>query len=146
MERTIRSRRALVVPALILSAILTLTPVAGANAATRAEFYSPTPERICDIPWRDGVKQVKRLIRCAANRWGVSVTRALYVADRESHFRPQAYNEWSCAKGIYQHICQYWPDRAYKFGFKGKSAFNGRANIIVSMKMVARVGWGPWGY
>ena len=148
MSRSIRLRRALA-PALILTAILTLSlasPTASVRAAERVQArYSYTPDRICDIDWRDGVRKVKRLIRCAAHHWNVDVSKALYVADRESNFRHRAYNASSCAKGIYQHICVYWPDRAYKFGFKGRSAFNGRANIIVSMRMVSRVGWGPWG-
>jgi soluble lytic murein transglycosylase-like protein len=145
MIRSIRLRRALA-PALILTAILTLSPTASVHAAERvAARYAYTPDRICDIPWREGVTQVKRLIRCAANHWGVSVAKALDIAERESHFHPKAYNHYSCAKGIYQHICTYWPGRAFKFGFKGRSAFNGRANIIVSMKMASRAGWGPWG-
>jgi hypothetical protein len=47
--------------------------------------------------------------------------------------------------GIYQHMKRYWPNRAYAYGFKGWSAFNARANIIVTMRMVHRDGWGPWG-
>lgn len=144
MTRSIRLRHA-VASALIFTAIFTLSPTGAAQASIREERYTYTPDRICDIDWRDGVLHVKRLIRCAANHWGVDVSKALYIADRESNFRPEAYNSWSCAKGIYQHICTYWPDRAFKFGFKGRSAFNARANIIVSMKMVSRVGWGPWG-
>jgi hypothetical protein len=69
----------------------------------------------------------------------------LYVADRESRFQPRAFNAGSCAKGIYQHLCHYWPERAQDFGFRGRSAFNGRANIMVTMKMVRRYGWEPWG-
>jgi hypothetical protein len=59
-------------------------------------------------------------------------------------FHPDAYNAGSCAKGIYQHLCAYWPGRASDYGFKGWSAFNARANIIVTMKMVRRYGWAPW--
>jgi soluble lytic murein transglycosylase-like protein len=146
MTRSIRLRRALA-SALILTAILTLSPVSAANASTTREEarYVYTSDRICDIPWKDGAKQVKRLIRCSAHHWHVNVDKALAVANRESNFRPRAYNSWSCASGIYQHLCHYWPDRAYRFGFKGRSAFNGRANIIVTMKMVSRHGWSPWG-
>ena len=145
MTSSIRLRRALA-SALILTAILTLSPASTAQAASRVESrYVYTSDKICDIPWRDGVTQVKRLIRCSAHHWHVNVDKALAIANRESHFRPRAYNSYSCASGLYQHICGYWPDRAFKFGFKGRSAFNGRANIIVTMKMVSRVGWGPWG-
>ena len=70
--------------------------------------------------------------------------RGALLRGRESMFDPDAYNAWSCAKGIYQHLCRYWPGRAYDYGFKGWSAFNARANIIVTMKMVRRYGWAPW--
>jgi hypothetical protein len=69
---------------------------------------------------------------------------ALYVANRESKFHPNAYNPSGCA-GIYQHMLRYWPGRAAAYGFRGWSAFNARANIIVTMRMVNRSGWGPWG-
>ena len=68
---------------------------------------------------------------------------ALAVADRESQFRPNAYNPSGCA-GIYQHMLKYWPGRAAAYGFPGWSAFNARANIIVTMRMVVQDGWGPW--
>jgi hypothetical protein len=42
-------------------------------------------------------------------------------------------------------LCRYWPDRAYSYGFRGRRAYNARANIIVTMKMVRRYGWTPWG-
>jgi soluble lytic murein transglycosylase-like protein len=140
MTNAIRSRRATVVT-LILTALIIASPV----APTTGEAYSYTPRKICAIPWRDGRRQVKHLIRCAAKRWDVNADKALRIAHRESLFHPHAYNSSSCAKGIYQHLCRYWPDRAYDFGFRGKSAFNARANIIVTMKMVRRYGWAPWG-
>ena len=71
---------------------------------------------------------------------------ALYIADRESHFHPRAYNAWSGAMGVYQHLRRYWPGRAFAYGFRGWSGFNARANIIVTMRLVRRLGnWSPWG-
>lgn len=146
MNRAIWPRRA-IVATLILTAILTAFPIAQASAITTAEGrYTYTSRKICAIDWRESTWHVKKLVRCAARHYGVSVTTAMAVADRESHFHPRAYNASSCAKGVYQHLCRYWPDRAYQYGFRDKSAFNARANIIVSMKMVKRYGWGPWGY
>jgi hypothetical protein len=143
MIQSIRNMRRAIGATLILTAALTILPASA--APHRAEAYTYTPKRICDADWREGRWHVKKLIRCAANHWGVGVRKALYVADRESDFRPKAFNRSSCAKGIYQHLCRYWDQRAYAYGFKGKSAFNGRANIIVTMKMVRRYGWSPWG-
>jgi soluble lytic murein transglycosylase-like protein len=143
MTNAIRPRRA-TVATLILTALIVAFPV-HASAATGEATYSFTPKRICAIDWRAGRREVKHLIRCAANHWGVNPDKALTIAHRESLFDPDAYNSWSCAKGIYQHLCRYWPDRAYDYGFKGRSAYNARANIIVTMKMVRHLGWAPWG-
>jgi hypothetical protein len=143
MTMTSRARRAfaaaLIAPIVLAIAVWMPRPMAGA--------YTYTPKRICgDIPWREGPRQVRRLIRCAARHYGVNVERALDVARRESNFRPRAYNPSSCAKGVFQHLCRYWPGRAYEYGFWKVGAFNARANIIVTMKMVRRGGWGPWGF
>jgi hypothetical protein len=115
------------------------------HAASERGSRDERPRKVCQVDWRDGRKHVKALIRCAARHFHVSVRTALYVADRESRFQPRAFNAGSCAKGIYQHLCHYWPERAHDFGFRGWSAFNGRANIMVTMKMVRRYGWEPWG-
>jgi soluble lytic murein transglycosylase-like protein len=144
---TTRRLRRMILATLILTAILTTVPAAQASAATatRETRYTYYPSKVCPIDWRRGTYYVKQLIRCSAKHYGVSVSKALAIANRESNFRPRAYNGSSCAKGIYQHLCRYWPGRAYTYGFKNWSAYNARANIIVSMRMVKRFGWAPWG-
>ena len=144
MIDAIRLRRASVA-ALILTPLIVTSTGAMASARTGEVAYSYTPRKICAIDWRAGRTEMKHLIRCAARHWDVNADKALSIAHRESLYDPDAHNSWSCAKGIYQHLCRYWPDRAYDYGFKGRSAFNARANIIVTMKMVRRHGWGPWG-
>jgi soluble lytic murein transglycosylase-like protein len=123
------------------------------NASTRSDdpparrveaVAASTASRPCPIDWRQSTWHVKKLIRCAAERYEVSPSTALYIAWRESRYRPSAYNEGGGAAGIYQHLLKYWPDRAETYGFPNRSAFNGRANIMVTMRMVRRVGWGPW--
>jgi hypothetical protein len=134
--------------ALLLTAVLLTVPVATSVAADRGTSYSGVPRKICPIDWQKGTWHVKKLIRCAAHRWHVpgGAEKALSIANRESHFRPRAYNSYSGASGIYQHLRTYWPGRAFTYGFKGWSPFNARANIIVSMRMVHRLGsWRPWG-
>ncbi len=91
---------------------------------------------------------MRRLVACTATYYHVpgGAREALYIANRESHFYPRAYNAWSGALGIYQHLRRYWPGRAAVYGFKGWSGFNARANIIVTMRMVRHLGnWSPWG-
>lgn len=134
--------------ALFLTAILLLAPaLASAKASAMEARYSRVPAKVCPIDWRRGTWFVKKLIRCAAARYAVpgGAPKALAIASRESHFDPRAYNAYSGALGIYQHLRRYWPGRAYAYGFKGWSGFNARANIIVTMRMVDRVGWSPWG-
>ena len=146
MTRSSRSHRPFLAT-LILALLIAAFPVSPASAVTRTDTrYTYTSKKICPIDWKQSTRMVKKLIRCAADYYGVNVDMALYVAKRESTFDPRAYNEATCAKGIYQHLCKYWPDRAYKYGFKGRSAYNGRANIIVTMKMVRKYGWGAWGF
>jgi soluble lytic murein transglycosylase-like protein len=142
MREAIRLRRALGVT-LILTAMLTVLPMSQAPAARGAILKEV--HKVCRIDWRDGRPEVKHLIRCAARHVGVNVDRAISIARRESRFHPKAYNSWSCAKGIYQHLCRYWPKRAKAYGYRDWSAFNARANIFVTMRMVRRYGWGPWG-
>lgn len=134
--------------ALTLALALALVPVLSlANPAGARE--TKVAEHVCQIDWRDGEWQVRQLIRCAADRWRVpgGASMALYVADRESEFLPKAYNGYSGARGIFQHLSRYWPGRADTFGFGGWSAFNARANIMVTMRMVHRQGdWNDWGF
>ena len=127
--------------ALVLAAALTLFPMAAAPAES-TENSGPS---VCRIDWRRGTWHVRKLIRCAANHYDIGVRTSLDIAFRESRYRPRAFNASTCAKGIYQHLCRYWPDRADAFGFDDRSAFNARANIMVTMRMVRRYGWAPWG-
>jgi hypothetical protein len=147
MTQAIWLRRA--IATLALTAIFTagaMAPQAGASPMLRPHStHPPRSKLVCPVDWWKGPFFVRQLIRCAASHYGVSVDKALDVADRESHFFPRAYNSWSCAKGIYQHLCTYWPSRANTYGFHDWPAFNARANILVTMRMVRRGGWGPWG-
>jgi hypothetical protein len=147
MTRTIPTRRRFPA-ALLLASLLVLVPAASlVNTANARE--ADVSRRLCQIDWRKGRWHVKQLIRCAEDRWSVpgGPSRALYVANRESNYRPKAYNSYSGASGIFQHLRRYWPGRADVFGFDGWSAFNARANIMVTMRMVHRLGsWSHWGY
>jgi hypothetical protein len=134
--------------ALFLASLLTLVLATGPMTAAHAR-EAGAPPHVCRIDWRKGPWHVRQLIRCAEDRWSVpgGASMALHVADRESNFRPTAYNSYSGASGIFQHLRRYWPGRADSFGFGGWSAFNARANIMVTMRMVHRMGsWSHWGY
>jgi hypothetical protein len=142
MTTAIRLRRVLIAT-LIVTAIMTVFPASQSMAASGS--LTKVPAKVCAINWRKDTRHVKGLIRCAAHHFGVNVDKAVSIAFRESRFHPRAYNNWSCAKGIYQHLCRYWPTRAREYGFRRWSAYNARANIFVTMRMVKRYGWQPWG-
>jgi len=143
MTTMIRKGRA-IVAASILTAVIMSFPVATSQAYLPRELRAVSP-RVCPIDWRQSTLHVKRLIRCAASHFGIRREKALYIAWRESRYRPSAYNPGGGAAGIYQHLLKYWPGRAETFGFEDRSAFNARANIFVTMRMVRRYGWDPWG-
>lgn len=138
----IRRSRA-VIAASILTAVIMSFPTA-TNAGVQRDVARPTTTRLCPIDWRQSTWHVKKLIRCAAEHYNISQRRALYIAWRESRYQPDAYNRVGRAAGIYQHLLKYWPDRADSYGFPDWSAFNARANILVTMRMVRDYGWSPW--
>lgn len=97
--------------------------------------------------------RMERLIACAVRLWPVAggYFEALRIAHRESGYPwiwPWAYNPSGCA-GTYQHMLRYWPGRVARWWnnswlWKTPTAFNPRANVVVTMRMVNAEGWGPW--
>lgn len=130
-------RRRLIVAALATSTLLAL-PAGPALAGDRVKDW------VCDYRWRESTYQVKQLIRCAARRWTVpgGPDKAVQVARCESHLDPDAYGSGNA--GVFQQRLVYWPARARAYGFPGASAYNGRANVIVSVRMAHAAGWDAW--
>jgi hypothetical protein len=158
MMTTLTRYRRSFAAALMLTLLLTAAPLisaAGASTSSTGNVSTGTTTeattsrmlsgRICDIDWRRSPFQLKRLIRCAARRWNVAggPDKAVRVARCESRLDPKAYNPRGYA-GVYQQATRYWPSRATDYGFRDYSVYNGRANIMVSVRMAHRGGWGPW--
>jgi len=149
MMTTLTHIRRAIAAALMLTLILTATPLltpAGASLSTTgAEPTHRVSRRICDYDWQRSSYQLRRLIRCAARRWNVhgGPDKAVSVARCESRFNPDAYNGGGYA-GVFQQATRYWPSRATTYGFRDYSVYNGRANVMVSIRMAHRGGWGPW--
>lgn len=140
MVRQSPIRRALL--AAFMTAAMLVTGLSGTATARRAEV----PLRVCDFDWREGTWHIKQLIKCAARRWDSpgGPLKAIAVAECESHLRPTAYNPNGYA-GLYQQATHYWPSRAAYWGQPDRSAFNARANAIVSIRMAAASGsWIAW--
>lgn len=132
-------RRALVA-ALASASLVALASTAAAHEA------KTVPVRLCNYDWRAGTWQIKQLIRCAAHRWDSPGTprQAISVARCESNLNPRAYNSSGYA-GLFQQSTWHWPGRADRWGQDDRSVFNGRANIIVSIRMAHALGsWSPW--
>lgn len=94
-------------------------------------------------------REIRLTIVCAAERWGVDVTKAVAVASCESGLNEYARNPYSSASGVWQFISSTWSsvkDRFAEFRRRWElraSVFNGRANAILGVR-VAVGGWGPW--
>ena len=142
----IRKSRGLVAASILTAVIMSVPTATMSQAMVQRDAHRTTGATpICPIDWRQSTWHVKQLIRCVAAYHGVNQEKALYIAWRESRYRPSAYNEAGRAGGIYQHLLRYWPERAADYGFDNSSVFNARANIFVTMRMVRRYGWTPWG-
>lgn len=99
----------------------------------------------------------RHLIRCVFERFAPGqVSTALAIADRESNFDPwathHAYYRIHDCLGSFQHMRAYWGDRERRLlkrwwfprSYPSVSAYDLRANAIVTAKMVRAGGWGPW--
>lgn len=129
----------------LVAALASASLLAPAQLAVAREAQI-VPLRVCDFDWREGTWQVKHLIWCAARRWNSPgpPRQAIQVARCESNLNPRAYNSGGYA-GLFQHATQYWPGRADRWGQDDRSVFNGRANVIVSIRMAHADGsWGAW--
>jgi hypothetical protein len=127
--------------ALVAALATTMLLAAPAGAVIKRD---PVKDWVCNFDWRESKREVRRLIRCAAERWAVpgGPRKAIAVARCESGLRPRASGNGN--GGIFQHRMIYWPGRARIWGFPRTSVFNGRANVIVSIRMAARFGWDAW--
>jgi hypothetical protein len=129
----------------LVAALASASLVAPASTAAAHEAKT-VPVRLCIYDWHAGTWQIKQLIRCAAHRWDSPGTprQAVSVARCESKLNPRAYNSSGYA-GLFQQSTWYWPGRAHRWGQDDRSVFNGRANIIVSIRMAHALGsWSPW--
>ena len=117
-----------------------------AGAATPGAGYRGSAQ---DLPYRLARRNLPRQAAHPLRRRRVGPFRA--GPPRRSPSRTASpvpapcLQRYSRAAGIYQHLRHYWPGRARVYGFRGWSAFNARANIIVTMRMVHRGGWGSAG-
>jgi hypothetical protein len=144
--RTMRTTEAARRVAVALMLVVGFAVLPGTAHAT----HRPGPchlHRIVDEPTPH---YVKRLIRCATDRWIVpgGADKAICIARRESGLDPTATSKTGEFLGLYQHMASVWPDRYETWTFAAwelrANALNGRTNTVVTMRMVNANGWGPW--
>ncbi len=70
---------------------------------------------------------------------------AMCVAQRESNFDPNAYNQKNGASGVFQFIPSTWAWASVQAGYDGASPFDADANIGTAAWVVANYGWSAWG-
>jgi hypothetical protein len=95
-------------------------------------------------------REVRMTIECSVARWSVygGLDKALSVAECESGLNAYASNGGNYL-GVYQHSATYWPARQNSLGPRwdkpiAESAFNGRSNVVVAIRMAHASGWGAW--
>ena len=141
-SRTVRGPTRMLVPLLLLALLVPAVPALA--------HHRPGP---CDIHQRDGesvASQMKRIIRCAVERWDVDggASKAICIADAESHLDPGATSADGAYLGLYQHSAEAWPDRYDAWTQRSweldEDALSGRTNAIVTIRMVSANGWGAW--
>jgi len=69
---------------------------------------------------------------------------AMRVMACESGGDPLAKNPHSSARGLFQHLARYWPERAVAAGWAGADIFDPQANTAVAAWLLATGGPGHW--
>lgn len=105
------------------------------------------------MSYAERVKRGRWVVRCVFKNLNPGqLETAKRIAYRESRFDPTAHNRSTDCRGLYQHLGRYWQARVYRY-LKAKefpnswprvSAFNARANAIVTARMIKETGWTPW--
>lgn len=85
----------------------------------------------------------EQIVRNAATRHGIDPDYFVAVAICESTLNSQAVN-YDYAEipgyhpsGLFQHLSNYWPQRAVDYGYPGASVFDAEANANVTAGMFA---------
>jgi hypothetical protein len=96
-------------------------------------------------------REVRLSIECSVAKWTVygGLPKAMSVAECESGLNAYASNGGRYL-GVYQHAAAAWPSRQNSLNPDAwdkpiaESAFNGRANVVVAIRMAHSSGWGAW--
>ena len=73
------------------------------------------------------------------------VDRALSIIECESGGNPDATNTQTGAAGLFQHLVDYWENRAAAAGWPGADIYDPEANTAVAAWLAYSSGWYHWG-
>ncbi|CAN5776159.1 hypothetical protein BH23ACT4_BH23ACT4_12650 [soil metagenome] len=121
------------------------TTIAGENAETAPRSDAPSSTGTIASPagWLSEV-QVRALVTDYFKAEDVNT--AVRIAWCESRFDPEAVNLRTGAVGLFQHLPQYWEDRAVSAGFPGADATDPRASTAAAAWAVYDgAGWDIFG-
>ena len=125
-----------------------LTTVEAALPKAEASRWGAATER-----WRplvakhfkpEDVKKALGLIRCESVGDPNAISRKKWTV-KPAGWTEATADEWK-AKGLFQHLPRYWPERATAAGFPGASIFDPEANIAAAAWLVYHTpnGWKHW--
>ncbi len=142
--------------AIVLYTVGTALPAdAGGHAQIGTAIHGAIHPETCRYSRSDGrrgwtAREIEYTIRCAVRRWPVygGAAKAIAVARCESGLNERAISSSGTFRGVYQQHAGYWPGRYHVFApdrFDLRpSVFNGRTNVVVSVRMAHVGGWSPW--
>ncbi|HUH57434.1 MAG TPA: transglycosylase SLT domain-containing protein [Pseudomonadales bacterium] len=111
--------------------------------ASTAKIAQSAPQQVSN-------GSIEQIITDAANKYGIDPNYAIQIARCESTLNKNAVN-YNYAEipghhpsGLYQHLTNYWPARAAKYGYAGASVFDPVANANVTMGMWRDGAKGLW--
>lgn len=101
-----------------------------------------------------GIRNVEAWRPLVAQYWAADrVDCVLGIIKKESRGDPRAYNSYSSAEGLMQHLSKYWKGRAAAAGFRDSnglyaSPYNAEANIAAGAHIAGSASdwYTPWGY
>lgn len=104
-----------------------------ADMRTRHPCWTDCPSRV-ETPQRTTHPLAPAQIRALIEQYFLPqyVDDALRVAWCESRFDPSAANPRSSARGVFQHLGRYWPQRSVAAWWGGASILDAEANVAVA--------------
>lgn len=134
--------KTIIVVAVLLASLLAATSAHAGPADRHRTCRYNSVSHVNWTPW-----ETRKTIACATDKWHVALTRAMYIAWRESRLEPTVVNSVG-ACGLYQFMPGWHPslpNLAKLNGVRGaESCKNARTSALAFAHVVHDSGWGDW--